>query len=621
MTTPINIIIDNKTVLDDVELCEIKQVEGQYCSSVSLSMKSKTFWTLCDPTTNFGTLRIKVVIGGTTYQFLTEERDTTPTKSGVAFTVWGRSKQALLSKPYSKTINDTDDTSHPWQSGNSTAKAIVAYVIANYCDYSVTVTWNAGEFAVYADTFSVSNQSPVDVIAALANVIGAELVAVADGSLTIEAYSVAEGTSVESYDDLDDIVQLSESIDYPSGFNAVTVYGYGSGGSGSINATISTERQSTGSIYPGRGHTVRVYYYHAQGDTPTFSFPEGSCQLTGSGVESITEDVRLIFGKGNTTYSNTEGETAVTGDTSIPITTVSTTYNANYQDYSVRGGSVNTYNVMFYFEDKSAYTIYSFSVVAAPGSDDSGDNTCSDIVIEKYSPDIVTPDTDVLVRVYNPSKYEVLETLSSYHFTPHPVGGFAYDIITEEVTFTNGVASLAYPVYQPPGSTSGIQSVSWKGPIRSTIRPIYKNGSKTLNVEEFVDDFDHYYAMADISYYTLYKTYGVNVPASYTLSTIQVAFRFATCGVKGISISVSGTDDSALRRDITLNVKDWATEVDVSGVTVYVDGTWKGSTDGDGNISLSNITVGDHTLRLTKSGYLNSDLDDLANDSFTVSSA
>jgi len=571
-----------------VETCEIKQSEGQYCLSVSLSMKSKTFWTLCDPTTNFGTLRIKVVIGDTTYQFLTEERDTSVAKAGVAFTVWGRSKQALLSKPYSKTINDTDDTSHPWQTGNTTAVAIVAYVIANYCDYSVTVTWNAGNFAVYEDSFSVSNQAP---------------------------YSVAEGTSVQSYNDLDDIVQLSESIDYPSGYNAVTVYGYGSGGSGSVNATISAERQDTGTIYPGREHTVRVYYYHAQEDTPIYSFPEGNCQLTGSGIESITEDVQLIFGRGNTTKTNTDGETAVTGDTSIPITTVSTTYDVNYRDYAVRGDAEETYNILFYFEDKSAYTIYSFTTATTTSAQS---DACSDIVMEKDSPETVVAGSTVLVRVYNPLDYVISgwTTTSGTEVTKKSENNVEQFI--EEVTIINGAVTLDYPVgvWHPTGQAQfEISFPDPSVPINTGVS--WAQGSKTVTVQAFVDNFDRYYVKAKITYYADYDLYSTVLMGGLDISSENVIANFTECGIKSLSVTIDEAAGVGIR-DITINITDYATEVDLEGATVYVDGSSKGTTDSDGNVDVNNVSVGDHTLRITKSGYLNSDLDDLANDTFTV---
>ena len=619
--TPINIIIDNKTVIDDVEACEIQQSEGQYCHSVSLSMKSKTFWTLCDPTTNFGTLRIKVVIGATTYQFLTEERDTSVAKAGVAFTVWGRSKQALLSKPYSETINDTDDTTHPWQTGNTTASTIVAYVIANYCDYSVTVTWSAGDFAVYEDSFSVSNQFPVDVISALANVIGAELVAAADGSLSIEAYSVAEGSSVQSYDDLDDIVQLSESIDYPSGFNAVTVYGYGSGGSG-VQSTISAERviedvDADNSIYPGREHTVRVYYYHSQGDTPTYSFPEGSCQQTGSGTESITENIQLIFGKGNTSKTNTDGETAVTGDSDIPITTVSTTYSVNYRDYAIRGAEIGTYNVLFYFEDKSAYTVYSFTAVATDS--DSDTSRCDSLVIEKVSPDTVYKGDEVIIRIYgsmgDPTGNTRAEGWDSGGGTVSIVGGTDWDMYEEDIIFISGVATITYPVACAAVSSTTNISFVWQRHAYYSMATSIIKGTNQVTLNAAVGATGRNYALtATATYLRCWTEYKVTVPSNYTNSQFVVMFDIPGCGSKSITISVSeiGT------QNVVLNISNWSSSTNVNEVDVEIDGAWAGKTDSNGNISVAGIAKGDHTVKLTKDGYLQSDLDDIENSTFTV---
>jgi|GEM_PF-4170808 len=621
MPTPINIIIDNRSVIDDVIQCDIDQAEGQYCSSVSLSLKSKSFWALCDPTTNFGALRIKVVIGVTTYQFLVEERDTTPSRAGVAFTVWGRSKQALLSKPYSKTINDTDDTSHPWQTGNTTASAIVAYVVSNYCPYSVTVNWNAGDFAVYADSFSVSGQSPVDVISSLAGVIGAELVAAADGSLSAEAYSVDEGASVQSYNDLDDIVQLSESIDYPSGYNAVTVYGYGSSGT---NATIAAERYLTAAekadgdfdsnIYPGRDHTVRVYYYHSQGDIPTFSFPEGSCQGVGSGTESITEDVTLIFGKGNTSKTNTNGETAVTGDTSIPITTVSVTYSVNYQDYSIRGGAVETYNVLFYFADKSAYAIYSFSVVAAPGGGGGGGGEepayCASVMLEEVGQS---------GRTFHFRAYAGGASLgrfgSSDGTMPDLDGSEDAEELTESITLSNGSGSISKPF---ANLVELVSSGSGAGGLRFT------SGSKAVTNAQW-EDIPR--AQITITYTTIFTPFRITVGSAYKEPTFSVWLTAGGCDsatVLDFSLdfnSGGGGGTLPTKRDITINITDYVSDVDLDEASVSIDGSYKGTTDASGLLNVSNVAVGDHTIKITKSGYQDSDQDDLANDTFTVSAS
>lgn len=70
--------------------------------------------------------------------------------------------------------------------------------------------------------------------------------------------------------------------------------------------------------------------------------------------------------------------------------------------------------------------------------------------------------------------------------------------------------------------------------------------------------------------------------------------------------------------DITIIVKEYTSDVEVSGATVYVDGDNKGTTDAEGKINLQDVTIGPHTIKVTKAGYLDTDEDDLDNDSFTI---
>ncbi|GAH20516.1 unnamed protein product, partial [marine sediment metagenome] len=192
-----------------------------------------------------------------------------------------------------------------------------------------------------------------------------------DGSLSIETYSVAEGVSVESYNDMNDIVQLGESIEHASGHNAVTVYGYEQpsgydpedGSYQSVDAYMSVEVVESGTRYVGKQFGVKVYYYHSGNLRPICSFPGGYNFYAGRRTESITEDVTLIWGRGNTSKPNTSGETEVTGTESTPIEIQSVTYTAQYMAYTLRADSAGSYIALFYFSDKSDYARYSFSVV------------------------------------------------------------------------------------------------------------------------------------------------------------------------------------------------------------------------------------------------------------------
>ncbi len=692
MATPINIIIDDASVISDVARCTIGGAASSFCKTVSLSMKSLQFFAQCAATERLGELRLKVVIGATSYEFLVEERSLTPEVSGVSFTVWGRSKQALLEAPHSELILDTDSSDHPWQSGDMTASAVVSYVVSHYCPYGVTVDWNVLDFVVYAGTLSVQNDSPLEVISQLASVIGAELVAHDDGSLSVETYDLAEGTVVQSYDDLDDLAELSESVVYPSGLNAVTVYGYveegdrppGGGGGGTPSAGarsfLRSTRLGTGAIYAGWEHIVRVYYYHSRGLSPRASFEEGRASISGAGNERISEQVELTFGQGNTSLPDTSGTTEVSGSSGTPFDTVEKTYSARYVDYKLRADDPGDYKVMFYFADKSNTAMYQFTVVSAEeavvdlaqllldnfdslDTDHDGkltysevqsvrpsgvsradfdkldlngdgfftrselsstvddkptdDTPCAGLAIEKISPDTVRRGSGVVIGVYGNKVPTSAYGSGGVGVAPQ---GSVTQRLTEDILIKNGVGELSYPIMVGPPQFHFSQQFGANRPT-----PAYKIGSKLVTVNSFKGYASLQSVPCTAVYQTVYRKYYVTIPVSWQSTVFSVWFVFEDCAVDPLELTVSLSGDSGLLdddivrvRDITIYVTDYATDISLDGVEVRVDGVYKGVTGADGSIDLKNMAVGDHTLTLKKSGYLNSELDDLANDTFTV---
>jgi len=71
-------------------------------------------------------------------------------------------------------------------------------------------------------------------------------------------------------------------------------------------------------------------------------------------------------------------------------------------------------------------------------------------------------------------------------------------------------------------------------------------------------------------------------------------------------------------RTITINITDYVSEGDVEGASVYLDGSLQGTTDEDGEITLEDVAIGTHTLKITKTGYVDSDEDELLNDYLVV---
>jgi len=73
-----------------------------------------------------------------------------------------------------------------------------------------------------------------------------------------------------------------------------------------------------------------------------------------------------------------------------------------------------------------------------------------------------------------------------------------------------------------------------------------------------------------------------------------------------------------LPKNVTLKIVNRHTDAGIAGAEVTVDGTLMGTTDGDGRIFLGTLLQGTHTLFLRAGGFIDSDEDDLANDSFEV---
>lgn len=75
---------------------------------------------------------------------------------------------------------------------------------------------------------------------------------------------------------------------------------------------------------------------------------------------------------------------------------------------------------------------------------------------------------------------------------------------------------------------------------------------------------------------------------------------------------------AAATRDITIHVSDYIDDSELQTVSVYIDDELQGTTDANGELDIDGVAVGGHTLKLTKTGYLDSDADTLLNDYIVV---
>jgi hypothetical protein len=113
------------------------------------------------------------------------------------------------------------------------------------------------------------------------------------------------------------------------------------------------------------------------------------------------------------------------------------------------------------------------------------------------------------------------------------------------------------------------------------------------------------------TYTTLVDQYGLKSDEEIPIMV------FAYQGVLRDFLTVNFAGDGEDRKQYEVRVLDYCTGDPVPGATVYVNGVSYGQTANDGRVQVGTYTTGsENTLRIVKSGYLDSDNDSIRNDSF-----
>lgn len=71
-------------------------------------------------------------------------------------------------------------------------------------------------------------------------------------------------------------------------------------------------------------------------------------------------------------------------------------------------------------------------------------------------------------------------------------------------------------------------------------------------------------------------------------------------------------------RNLSIRMVDFASEAAVPQAKVYLDGLFKGLTDTEGQLHLSDVPTGEHIFKATCEGYLDTDQDGLSNETIVV---
>lgn len=89
-----------------------------------------------------------------------------------------------------------------------------------------------------------------------------------------------------------------------------------------------------------------------------------------------------------------------------------------------------------------------------------------------------------------------------------------------------------------------------------------------------------------------------------------------------LTINFNPADNPGQPRDIELLIVDYCTEAVLPDAVVTISGpngySYTGAASSTGIVSLPGLYPGEYTIKTIKPGYLDSDLDAIANDRFTV---
>jgi hypothetical protein len=169
-----DIRVDGQSIKAAIENVSISIKDSEKLLHVEINFIDMSWYDKCNPLDDKGTERIEVELKAILYSFLLEDRNRTESvdNSGAlieAFSIWGRSRGALLTEDYTTSVV---------QKYEDNAASEIADDLAG----DVPVNWGCEDYNVKTYT---PNGYPLDGLVELAEAIGAIVVSAPDGTLII----------------------------------------------------------------------------------------------------------------------------------------------------------------------------------------------------------------------------------------------------------------------------------------------------------------------------------------------------------------------------------------------------------------------------------------------------
>ena len=196
----------------------------------------------------------------------------------------------------------------------------------------------------------------------------------------------------------------------------------------------------------------------------------------------------------------------------------------------------------------------------------------------------------------------------------------AAQVFSELLSVNGETVSTGYPVAKLSTAIASTPIIRNNVFLYPPGDPGLRNSLRRIN-DTIHPTYNDMYGSGEIFYETFraqkWRLSGRNNPGQFVL--------FASSAAMGIvdepilfTVSETGTTDTSGPSIVTVQAKDFCTDLPIEGAAVYVDGDFIGNADINGKVFVGSSPAGSYGVKIQASGYLPTDSDDLSNDSYTI---
>lgn len=241
-----------------------------------------------------------------------------------------------------------------------------------------------------------------------------------------------------------------------------------------------------------------------------------------------------------------------------------------------------------------------------------------DVLKIEVSPSPLSVGDEARIDLYAPEQY----VLGSHYqgLTPLPSNGPAQQFVEDVDVQNQASITTQYPV-------ASVQQAHWLTGcvdifLEELVAPIGAPLTIPVVNNRLAFDGTKLYGTIRLSYTTFlpqkWKHAGFPQPGIYALWYNKVGAPVSARKPLIITVGPGQASEQSQPSIVTVQAKDFCTDLPIQGASVYVDSQFIGTSDINGKVVVGVLPAGSHSLKIQAPGYLPTDGDALQNDSFSI---